>query len=103
MLICIPSGALFIDTLLPYFLSQSIGGLSTQDQQVVMQNLVWSSIVGIIGALLNFIGFQFMARHEARVRTSLGDETFAQIIKKDARFFVDTNYVIAVLFIFLNF
>ncbi len=91
MLICIPSGALFIDTLLPYFLSQSIGGLSTQDQQVVMQNLVWSSIVGIIGALLNFIGFQFMARHEARVRTSLGDETFAQIIKKDARFFVDTK------------
>jgi ATP-binding cassette, subfamily B, bacterial len=91
MLICIPSGVLLIDTLLPFFLAQAIGGLSTNDHDAVRYNLIIGAGVGLFGALINFIGFQAMSRHEADVRTSLGNATFESVINKDLQFFVNTK------------
>ena len=91
MLILIPFGVLMIDTLLPYFLAQAIGNLSSDNHHLVTQNLIVAASVGIFGALINFIGFQSMAHHEAMVRTALTDATFKGIINKDLRFFVNTK------------
>ena len=89
MLICIPTGALLIDTLLPYFFSQAIGGLSTQNETLVIHSLIFAAAVGLIGALSNVIGFQMMARHEAHVRVALSDSTFRRLINKDMQFFTN--------------
>jgi len=91
MLVAIPLGVLLIDTLLPYFLAQAIGGLSTNDKAMVVQSLVAGSVVGLVGAVANFVGFYAMARHETSVKAGLGDATFEQIISKDLRFFVNTK------------
>jgi ATP-binding cassette subfamily B protein len=89
MLVCIPFGALFIDTLLPYFFSQAIGGLSTNNTEAVRNNLIFSAGIGLVGVLLNVIGFQTMIRHEANVRRALSDKAFKTIINKDLGFFVN--------------
>lgn len=89
MLFAIPFGALFIDTLLPYFFSQAIGGLSTNDKDIVVYSLIFATAVGILGALFNVIGFQTMVRHEANVRRSLSDTTFKTLINKDLSFFAN--------------
>lgn len=89
MLFCIPFGALLIDTLLPYFFSQAIGGLSEKNIDVIRNNLILSAVVGLGGVLLNVIGFQTMIRHEANVRRSLSDKTFKTLINKDLGFFID--------------
>ncbi len=91
MLISIPVGALSIDTLLPYFLAQAIGGLSDHNQQNVTQSLIAGGVVGLFGALINFVGFQAMVRHEGVVRTSIANATFSSLINKDLRFFVNTK------------
>lgn len=89
MLICIPAGALLIDTLLPYFFSQAIGGLIGGNEKTVTQGLIIAASIGIGGAILNMIGFQAMTRHEGHVRASLSDATFTRIINKDLQFFVN--------------
>jgi ATP-binding cassette subfamily B protein len=89
MLFCIPLGALLIATILPYLLSQVIGGLGNHNESIVTTNLWLAATVAIVGAACNLIGFQAMMRHEANVRASLSNATFAQIMQKDMRFFVD--------------
>ncbi len=89
MLIFIPIAALLTDTLLPYFFSQAIGGLAGHNQTAINHNLIMATIIGLAGALINMIGFQSMVRHEAKVRTSLSNATFASLIKKDMGFFVN--------------
>jgi ATP-binding cassette subfamily B protein len=89
LLSCIPLAALMIDTLLPYFFSQALGGLATKDQALITHNLILAAIVGIVGSFSNLLGFQMMARHEAHVRVALSDETFTRIINKDLQFFVN--------------
>lgn len=89
MLIFIPIAALLTDTLLPYFFSQAIGGLAVHNQTTINHNLILATIIGLSGALINMIGFQSMVRHEAKVRTSLSNATFASLIKKDMSFFVN--------------
>ena len=89
MLLAIPLAALLIDTLLPYFFSQAIGGLSSGDEALVKSSLWVAAGVGLIGVLFNIIGFQTMIRHEAHVRQKLSDETFKTIINKDLTFFVN--------------
>jgi len=91
MLIAIPIGALLIDTLLPFFFSQAIGGLATKDVATVQHSLIWASVIGIIGAGLNTLGFQMITHHESKVRSSLGNSTFATLMNKDMRFFVNTK------------
>ena len=89
MLICIPIAALLIDTLLPFFFSQAIGGLVDNSLNTIINSLILAVIVGVGGALMNMFGFQAMVRHETNVRTNLTDATFARLIKKDMAFFVD--------------
>ena len=89
MLVCIPLGALLIDTLLPYFFSQAIGGLVAKNAQVIQTSLTIAAIIGICGAVVNMIGFQALTRHEGKVRTSLSNATFGRLIGKDLQFFVN--------------
>lgn len=88
-LVCIPAGALFIDTLLPYFLSQTIGGLATTQEATVWHALMLAAFVGLAGAISNLVGFQALTRHEASVRMGLSDATFATLMQKDMGFFVN--------------
>ncbi|MBC7868591.1 ABC transporter ATP-binding protein [Candidatus Saccharibacteria bacterium] len=88
-LVSIPLAALLIDTLLPYFFSQTIGGLAGNDESVIWRNLLLAAGFGLSGAIINLIGFQALTRHEAYVRVSLSDTTFESLMRKDMRFFVD--------------
>ena len=89
MLIFIPLGAMIIDSILPYYLSQAIGTIGHGDVKT-MQNLLWSAgIVGLVGAALNFTGFQAMAHHESNVLAHLREQTFAQLMLKDHQFFTN--------------
>jgi ATP-binding cassette subfamily B protein len=89
MLVCIPLGALLIDTLLPYFFSQAIGGLVEKNNAVIQTSLIIAAAVGLGGAFVNMIGFQALTRHEAKVRTNLSNATFERLISKDLQFFVN--------------
>lgn len=91
MLIFIPLAALLIDTLLPYALSQAIGGLASSDYQIVRNSLIWAACVGLVGVITNVVGWQAMARHEAKVKADLGNQTFRDIIGKDMGFFASTK------------
>ncbi len=85
----IPVGALLMNTLLPYFLGQTIGDLANKNQPGIWNGMIWATIVGLGGALINFIGFQALSHHEANVRASLSDATFDRLIHKDVQFFVN--------------
>jgi ATP-binding cassette subfamily B protein len=89
MLICIPAGALLIDTLLPYFFSQAIGGLIDKDAPAIQASLLAAAAVGLGGVITNLIGFQALTKHEAKVRTQLSNATFERLISKDLQFFVN--------------
>lgn len=87
MLIMIPVGATIIDSILPYFLSQAIGSIGNNDYDQMKSFLVFGGAIGIVGAALNFIGFQAMANHESYVLAHLREETFSSLMKKDHHFF----------------
>jgi ATP-binding cassette, subfamily B, bacterial len=89
MLLCIPTGSLLIDTLLPYFLSLAIGDLANGEYQTITQNLILGGAIGLLGALMNLLGFQAMTRHEANILARLNDSTFKKLINKDHFFFVN--------------
>lgn len=88
-LITIPGSALLLDTLLPFFLSQAIGGLTHHNADQLLHTLITAAAVGFLGALLNFIGFQALIRHESTVRKELSDSVFQAILAKDLKFFVN--------------
>lgn len=87
----IPIGALCIDTLLPYFFSQAIGGLASRNEAGIWTALLLAAAVGVVGSLLNLIGFQALIRHEGNVRKKLMNNTFTRLIQKDMRFFVNAK------------
>lgn len=89
MLLAIPIGAAMIDSILPYFLSEAVGAIGQGDNSQMARLLTIGAAVGITGAALNFIGFQAMVRHEASILSSLRDETFAALMKKDNQFFIN--------------
>ena len=89
MLTLIPLGVLFIDTLLPYFLSNAIGNLASGDHSTLYNDLLFAAAVGIVGAILNFTGFQAMVRHESNTIAHLRENTFYQLLHKDHAFFSD--------------
>ena len=91
MLVAIPGGVLLIDTLLPYYLAQAIGYLTSGEFSATKTALMFAAIVGLAGALMNFTGFQTMRWHEARVFKELSNSTFKRIINKDMNFFVNTK------------
>lgn len=88
-LISIPLSALLIDTLLPFYFSQTIGGLASNNEQMVWSSLILATIIGLGGAMLNLIGFQALIKHEGSVRTDLSDATFKSLMEKDMRFYVN--------------
>lgn len=88
-LFCIPLASLVLDTLLPFFLSQAVGGLTAQNQDLVTQNIIITVVISIVGVSLNLIGFQTLTRHEANVRFELAKDTFARLINKDLNFFAN--------------
>jgi ATP-binding cassette subfamily B protein len=88
-LIAVPASALLLDTLLPFYLSQAIGGLTHQNEQLLTNTLILAATVGLVGALLNYIGFQALIRHESSVRKELSDSVFSSLLSKDLRFFVN--------------
>jgi ABC-type multidrug transport system fused ATPase/permease subunit len=88
-LVFIPLSALLVDTLLPYFFSQVIGGLSHRSQDEVTTFLFIASGVGLAGVTANVIGFRALILHEGHVRAALSNATFARLINKDMRFFVN--------------
>ena len=91
MLVAIPGGALLIDTLLPYYLAQAIGFLTSSNFAEAKTALAVGAGIGIAGAIMNFIGFQTMRWHESRVYAELSNSTFKRIINKDITFFVNTK------------
>lgn len=89
MLILIPVGSLLIDTALPFFLSLAIGALTDQNIGAVYPYLIGAAIVGLLGSLSNFVGFQAMVHHEAKTIANLREHTFVKLVKKDNNFFVN--------------
>lgn len=79
--------ATIIDSILPYFLSQAIGTIGKGGVASMQHLLIVGAVIGIIGAILNAIGFQAMANHESHVLAHLREETFATLMKKDHQFF----------------
>lgn len=89
MLVFIPIGATIIDSLLPYFLSEAIGAIGSGRSDVMITMLIIGAVIGIIGAVFNFVGFQAMAIHESHVLAHLREETFSSLMQKDHQFFTD--------------
>lgn len=88
-LICIPLATLLLNALLPYYLSLAIGALTVNDQHAVVQNIVFASVIGLTGVVVNAIGFQALVRHEANVLSDLSQWVFKTLIHKDLAFFVN--------------
>lgn len=88
-IIFMPLGALLLDTGLPFYLSQTIGDLSSGHTNLVVQHLVTAAIFGLGGLVANVIGFQSLLRHEGRVRTRLYNTVFSAVLHKDLNFFVN--------------
>ena len=88
MLLAIPIGASVIDSILPYFLSQSIGDLSHGATHVPFL-LTCATLTGAIGVALNYIGFRSMVHHEGMMLTRLRETVFAKLMKKDNEFFAN--------------
>lgn len=83
----IPLGIMVTDTFLPYTLSQAIARLTHSDLAGLHQMLWISAGVGLLGSLLNFIGYRTIVWHEACVRPKLFQTTFEKLIAKDHSFF----------------
>jgi ATP-binding cassette subfamily B protein len=89
MLIFIPIGATVIDSILPYFLSGAIGAIGDGNSEEMTRLLFIGGAVGVVGAILNFAGFQAMANHESKILAHLREETFAALMQKDHQFFTN--------------
>ncbi len=88
-MLIVPLSALLLDTLLPYFLAQSVAALTTKDGDTLVQNLVIAGIIGLAGLIANFTGFRTLVHHEAHIRTRLYNATFRNLLNKDQAFFVN--------------
>lgn len=88
-MLIVPLSALLLDTLLPYFLAQSVAALTTKDSDTLVQNLVIAGIIGLAGLIANFTGFRTLVHHEAHIRTRLYNATFRNLLNKDQAFFVN--------------
>jgi len=89
MLLCIPLAALFLDLLLPYVLSMAVGTFATGNQEQLRQLLWQAAGIGILGVVINFIGFQSAIWHESAVRKALVDTTLVKLLLKDQEFFAN--------------
>lgn len=86
-LLCVPLASLLLDTILPLYLSKSIGALQQNNVEQVKQFLLIAGGISIVGILTNIIGFQSLIIHESRVRAKLVNSTLSKLIYKDQAFF----------------
>ena len=84
-----PISALLLETLLPYFLSQSIAALTTKDIDTLTNSLIIATCIGAGGVMANFIGFRTLVYHEGHIRTRLYNATFRTLLRKDQNFYVN--------------
>ncbi len=89
MLLFIPFASLLLDTILPYVLSQAVDTFTSQNTDALYQLLTVAAVVGGLGVLMNFIGFQSAITHESKVRADLSVATLQTLLKKDAGFFAN--------------
>ncbi len=89
MLFGIPIALLLFDTLLPYFLSQAVGTLTTRDTESLQQFLVLAGITAVAGVVVNLIAFQAAIKHESNVRHELVKDTISRLLAKDHDFFAN--------------
>ncbi|MDB5177048.1 MAG: putative transporter ATP-binding protein [Candidatus Saccharibacteria bacterium] len=88
-LVFVPTSALLLDTLLPFFLSQAVSELTTHRSEQIITSLSFAAIIGVGGVLANFIGFRSLIHHEGHIRTRLYNATFRSLLNKDQAFFVN--------------
>ncbi len=86
-LIALPLSIVLLNTLLPLFLSNSIGNIS--NKEVFNHNFILAVICGFFGAILNFVAFNALTKQEASVRSRISNYNFKQLINKDVSFFVN--------------
>lgn len=89
MLVAIPTGAMLIDSILPYFLSEAIGAVSTNNLVKMTELLLMACVVGALGAAANFVGFQAMVNHESNILRKNREWVFETLIHKDHQFFTN--------------
>jgi ABC-type multidrug transport system fused ATPase/permease subunit len=87
MFFIIPFSNVLITSALPYFFSQTIGALTGKNFDSAQHFFLLSAIAGILGVVMNFVGFYAMVYHESRVISELRRETFRSLLAKDMRFF----------------
>lgn len=88
-LFAIPLAALSIDTLMPYFLSLAVGALAVGQFNTIPQLLWLAGGIGVVGVVMNVIGFQALIAHESAVGQSLRSATLAKLLNKDSDFFAN--------------
>lgn len=88
-LISIPLGAVLLDTLTPYFLSQAVGTLGNGGAGTLSTFLTASIMAAAAGVILNVIGYQTAIRHDARVRIALMHDSLQRLLAKDQGFFAN--------------
>lgn len=92
MLFAIPVGAAVIDSILPYVLAQAIGELSGQNNGSNLSGILWLAAgVGLIGAILNYVGFRTLVTHESNMVQDLRESTFVSLMHKDYNFFANNK------------
>jgi ATP-binding cassette subfamily B protein len=88
--ICIPLSATLIDALLPFFLSKTISQ-AVQSIDLSQTTLILASVTGLVGVVLNFIGFRALTFHESSSQKELIENTYQSLIAKDINFFINTK------------
>ncbi len=92
MLFAIPVGAAVIDSILPYVLAQAIGELSGQNNGSNLTSILWLAAgVGLMGAILNYVGFRTLVTHESNMVQDLRESTFVSLMHKDYNFFANNK------------
>jgi ATP-binding cassette subfamily B protein len=89
MLIGVPVALLLFDTLLPYFLSQAVGTLTSRDTDALYRFLFLAGATAVLGVIVNLIAFQAAIRHESNVRHELVKSTMERLLQKDHDFFAN--------------
>jgi len=89
MMLLIPISAAVIDSGLPYVLSQAVGAVASGNFDAINGWLWLAAGVGLIGAILNYIGFRAMVIHESSILADERQSVFERLIQKDSQFFAN--------------
>lgn len=91
ILFCVPASALLLATLVPYYLSQAIGQIASSADSNITRQLTMAGALGAIGVALNYIGFQLLVKHEAKMHTWLINDLVKKLLDKDFSFFSNSH------------